>query len=237
MKSTETLHQAAKDDYDLQRQAPLPDEKDKLRTSVTEMLGETPNLFHGRYRANANRLETKLKHAEATKDEKGFLERIHENRRYHTQSKIDRIQKKIDASGNGFVSRYINMHRRQTVNNLTYKNKVTSTKIGELQKKRLDKPEHLKMKIDALVTKKIAAKRRKAERIILREKHGIDPKKRMERINKLANLTPQQKKEIVREAILLVRKENIQRGLLDPDYEVDTTADTREMGEQYERTI
>lgn len=73
MKSTETLHQAAKDDYDLQRQAPLPDEKDKLRTSVTEMLGETPNLFHGRYRANANRLETKLKHAEATKDEKGFL--------------------------------------------------------------------------------------------------------------------------------------------------------------------
>jgi hypothetical protein len=59
----------------------------------------------------------------------------------------------------------------------------------------------------------------------------------MERINKLANLTPQQKKEIVREAILLVRQENIQRGLLDPDYEVDTNARTRDMGEQYERTI
>lgn len=128
------------------------------------------------------------------------------------------------------------MHCRQTVNNLTYKNKVTSTKIGELQKKRLDKPEHLKMKIDALVTK-IAANGGKPNASFLREKHGIDPKKRMERINKLANLTPQQKKEIVREAILLVRKENIQRGLLDPDYEVDTTADTREMGEQYERTI
>ena len=45
------------------------------------------------------------------------------------------------------------------------------------------------------------------------------------------------KAKIVREAILQVRKQNIREGRLDASYEIDDEAETRKIGEHYERTV
>lgn len=225
----------AQQDYAAEKQKPR--ELDTLRTSATEILGAHSNLLHGRYRKAAEKLERQLPHAEAAKGRKSLPEDLLQYRNDRAKLKMDRIQDKINRSGDGFWARQVNRQRHQTVKKLAYGRKMREATAKKLEENRLSKPEEIRKKIDELVSKRVEAMRRKAERNVLREQYGVTKRNHIKRANILANMTPTQKKEIIREAILLVRKRNIQLGLLEPDYKVDETANTRMIEGQYERTI
>ena len=76
---------------------------------------------------------------------------------------------------------------------------------------------------------------RKAQRAEMR-KQGIGKHNFVKRAEFLAKITPEERKKITREAILLARRSNIQHGRLDADYKVDETLDTRKV-DTYERTV
>lgn len=204
---------------------------DKLRTDVTEVLGERTGILEGHYRRRADSLLEKVAGAEDHKDTPGAREAFIRHRKNILELKAERVQAKLIAKPTGFMAR----QREATLENIQYRQKVQTHTISKLEGRRTGKPERLQVKIDELINKKIKAMRRKAERTVLR-KHGVDVRNRHKRIDALAHLTTEQKRQIVREAILLVRRENISHGRLDESYQVDGTLDARRVGDKYERT-
>lgn len=207
---------------------------DNLRTDATEILGEKPGLLMGRYRRKTNDILEKIDKAEDKKDVPGTREKYLAYRSNRTQVKIDRTKEKISSSSDSFLSRQINRQRRQKVEALTTKGKILSRAGNKLEAARTGKPERLQKKIDEYVKKKVDAMYRKARRQEM-QKHDIGKVNFVKRAEFLAKLTPEKKKEIVREAILLARKKNIESGRLDATYGVDDTLSTRKVGD-YERT-
>lgn len=224
----------AQDDYDN-----TPDQAlDELITDDKEILGNQPNLLHGRYRQKTDKIIDKIETAEDNKDTAGTREKYLDYRKNRIDIKIARLQETLSNSSGSFLSKQIDRQRRQKLKQLQYNQNIRTGQMSKLEKKRQNKPENLQKEIDAIVKKKVDAMQRKAQRKILREQHGIHGYSVVKRAEFLAKITPDQKRVIVREAIKLARKQNIQRGLLDDAaYEVDDTADKRMIGGNYGRTI
>lgn len=209
---------------------------DDLKTDDKEVLGEySGNYFRDRYRRKTDGVIEKIANAEDKLDTTTVREKFMDYRTNRAKIKIDRINKKIDNSSNSFLSRQINRQRRQTINNLSTKNKIRARSMGKIETKRKEKPEQLQKKIDKYVREKVDAMYRKSLRN--RMKHeGIKRYNVNKRAEFIAKLEPETRKQIVRQAIIHVRKQNIERGRLDTDYKVDGTLDTRKV-DDYERTI
>ncbi len=216
---------------DLELHRPL----DTLRTDATEILGDNSGLIRGHYRRVADSIDQKIAVAENKKDVKGTREKYLEFRANQSTIKIARIQAKIDGSSDSFLSRQINNQRKQSIAALNRKKKVLAHQSGSLEKNRRHKPEQLQKKIDEHIKKRVDAMYRKAIRQEMR-KQGVGKHNVVKRTEFLAKLTPDVRKKISREAILLVRKRNIETGQLDADYDVGTTLETRKV-DHYERTI
>ncbi len=215
-------YEAAK--ANIETDAPDARRVETLRTDITETLGSRSGILRGQYRRTADKLLDAQQVAEERAAKPGFIEQ----RRIHSldkaQLKIERLQERIDGSPNTFLSRQINRQRRQKIKELEYKKKIRGSQAATLEAKRQQKPEEIKKRIDYLVQQKLEAKRRKATRIYLREQHGVSWYDRKRRTEVLVKLSEPEKRAIMREAILLVRRENIRNGSLDPAYEVDETA-------------
>lgn len=224
--------EAAQDDYD---NAPERD-LDDLRTDDREILGEVSGFIRGRARKKTDKIMERLGSAEASVDTPGLHEQVTKFRDDRTKAKIDRIQAKIDSSPNSFLARQINHQRRISIQNLQQKRKVFGNHMAKHETKRRTKPEEMQKKIDSLVQKKIDAKWRKAQRKHLREEENIGRLNRMRRAEFLANMSPEDRRKITLEAIKLVRKQNIEKGRLDPTHSVDDDAETRGINE-YGRTV
>jgi len=230
-------HRVARRDYFVAQSTIDQDRPvDELRTDVTEVLGERKGLLDGGYRRKADSLIKKVESSEARKDKVGMREAFIRHGKNKTELKIQRVEAKIEDSpkDNGFSARQRNAKLKQ----LQYNQKVRGNAIKKLEVNRLEKPERNQKKIDALVNKKIQSMMRKAERKVLQREHGIGRFERRKRTEKLVNLSPEEKRRIVREAILMVRRQNIERGVLDDTYRVDdTTTNTRPVGKDYARVI
>ncbi len=224
----------AKTDYEWQRRNR---DLDDLRTDVVETLGEEPGLFRKRYKWKAERIEKKITKAEGRVNEPGLRERILKYRENRTDVKIARLKGKLKNSSGSWLAKHIDRQRRQKLDNLKYNKRRFAGGLSEHKKKRRGRPEELRKEIDKLIKKKVDAQYRKAQRKILKERHDIGILNPVKRADFLAKMTDRDKKEIIREAILLVRKKNIKKGLLDAYYDVDESLATRKIGEEYERTI
>lgn len=225
---------AAQDDYDNAPVRPL----DALITDDIEILGNQPGLLRGRYRQKTDKIIDKIETAEDNKDAPGTREKYLDYRKNRIDIKIARLQETLNNSAGSFLSKQIDRQRRQKLKQLQYGQGISSGQMGKLEKKRQNKPENLQREIDAIVKKKVDAMQRKAQRKILREQHGVHSYNVVKRAEFLAKITPDQKRVVIREAIKLVRKQNIERGLLDDAaYEVDDSAGKRIIGGNYGRTI
>lgn len=95
--------------------------------------------------------------------------------------------------------------------------------------------EKFQEQVDKYITDKVEAMRRKEQRKLMK-REGVSKLNPAERARFLANLPPETKKRLTREAILAVREKNIKQGKLDWLYGVDETKDVRKVG-SYGRTV
>lgn len=221
----------AENDYEQQKQ--YPRDLDPLRTDAVEILGENPRMLRGRFRKQADKLEEKADKLENNPKEPGIRERILKWRANRTKIKIDRLRGKLKEGGWKSNDRV----RAAKLKDLELKQNRLKKDISERASRRREMPEKLRKKIDEYVQKKVKAMDRKARRKILREE-GIEWYDFEEKAEFLANLSDAEKKRIAREAILLVRKKNIEKGLLEPAHSVDQAAPqdkVRKVGDHYER--
>ena len=224
----------AEADYESAPERPL----DELKTDVTEILGESTNgMFRNSSRAAADRLESRAERADGKADIMTRREKYLEYRENATANKIRRIEDKMADSSNGFFANQINRQRRHKVKNLKFKTKVMTHQRAGIERSRKTKPEEIRKKIDKLINDRIKAAERKAQRVVMRQEKGINRRQLAQKAEFLAKITPEQKAKIVREAILQVRKENIQDGLIDASYVVDDTLNGRKIRGLYERTV
>jgi hypothetical protein len=159
-------------------------------------------------------------------------------RNNRTDIKIARLQEKLASSSGSFIAKHIDRQRRLTLENLQYSRKRRIGQINTLEQNRQSKPEELRKEIDKLVNAKIDAMHRKAQRKVLKDEHGIDRHDFVKRTEFLAKMSKEDKQKITREAILMVRKKNIEKGVLDATYEVnDAAVNKRNIKGIYERTI
>lgn len=163
-------------------------------------------------------------------------------RRKRIQIKVDRLQRKVDASPD---TRW-NRHRKKTLD--MFKNRVewrkgqlnkyaeSKTKRAEVLSGRIDKRNvQLQKEIDHVINKKIEAQRRKVERTMYKNDKGhtfssfvIHP---IERTNYMNSLTAAQRQEITKQAILNIREKNIKKGRLDVSHAVDPNTESREVND------
>lgn len=233
-------HREADDDYDYMsnnadRLLPL----DNIVTHDREILGDKASpLLVASYRNRANSLVDRIEKAEGRVDEKGMRERYLNHRKNRVDIKIERINKKMLDSPNSFLSRQINRQRRQKLKALRYGQKIRTKFIHQHEQERKTKPEELRKKIDQLVDKKIRSQQRKAQRRILEREHGIGRFNHVKRTEFLAKMTPEDKKRIVREAILLVRRDNFRKGKIDVDIPLDLNLNNvRKVTDEYGRSV
>jgi hypothetical protein len=132
--------------------------------------------------------------------------------------------------------KYVNNGRRYKLNELKHSKQVLSRNSSTLETKRRAKPEELRKKIDEHVKKKVDAMYKKAQRQAQRAE-GIKAHNFVKKTEFIAKLAPDEKKKIVREAMLLVRKKNIEKGRIDSSLGVDTGLSTRKVTNEYGRTI
>jgi hypothetical protein len=232
LEARDLRHQEAQADYDANTRTP-----DELVTDDKEILGTKAGSFlRNRYRHQADRLSEQIETAEANKDIPGMREKYIKYRDNRATIQSARIQRKIDNSSNSFLSTQINHQRRYKLKQLQYAKKVYADRSGALESKRVNKPEKLQKKVDELIRKKVDAMYRKAQREALRQndigRHNI-----MKKAEFVAKMTPEMKKKIATEAVLLVRKRNIEKGHLDPSHTVDTSLTKRKVTNEYGRTI
>jgi len=225
--------QEAEDDYNNALERP----PDKLITDDKEILGEKSSLLRGKYRDKADRIVKKIENEE-NRDVAGTREKYLKYRNNRTDIKIARLQEKLASSSGSFIAKHIDRQRRLTLENLQYRRKRRTSQIGGLETARKDKPEELRRDIDKLVNAKIDAMHRKAQRKVLKDEHGIDRHNFVKRAEFLAKMSKEDKQKITREAILMVRKKNIEKGVLDATYEVnDAAVNKRNIRGIYERTV
>ncbi len=226
--------QEAEDDYSDAPERSL----DQLITDDREILGEKSSLLRVKYRDKADRIVNKIGKAEQNTDVAGKREKYLKYRNNRTDIKIARLQEKLANSSGSFIAKQIDRQRRLTLENLQYRKKIRTRQIGGLETARKDKPEKLRKDIDKLVNAKIDAMHRKAQRKVLKDEHGIDRHNFVKRSEFLAKMSKEDKQKITREAILMVRKKNIEKGVLDATYEVNDAAENkRDIGGIYERTV
>jgi flagellar biosynthesis GTPase FlhF len=206
-----------------------------LRTDATEILGSSRGLLRGHYARATENINKKISKAERNVNEKSVREKYLQLRDEQTMAKIDRVQAKIDNSRDTFISRQVNNQRRQKVAALSRKRKILAYQSGNIERKRVNKPEELQKKIDAYMRKRIDAIYKKALRHEMSQQ-GYSRYDIIKRTEFVSRLTREERKEIAREAILLVRKNNIEAGTLSADYVVDDTLPTRKI-DHYERTL
>lgn len=234
--------QARKDEAALDyesAQATLDQERpiDNLLTDDKEILGEkSEHLFRDRYRRKADNIMNKVEKAESNIDTKGMRERYVGYRINRTDIKIARVEEKLARSSDSFLMKYVNNGRRYKLNELKHSKQVLSRSSSTLETKRRAKPEELRKKIDEHVKKKVDAMYKKAQRQALRAE-GIKAHNFVKKTEFIAKLAPDEKKKIVREAMLLVRKNNIEKGRIGSSLGVDTGLSTRKVTNEYGRTI
>lgn len=225
-------HQEAQDDYDMAVRSP-----DELVTDDKEILGTKAGSFlRNRYRYQADLLTEEIETAEANKDVPGIREKYIKYRDNRATIQSARIQRKIDNSSNSFFSAQINRQRRFKLKQLQYSKKVYADRAGALESKRINKPEKLQKKVDELIRNKVDAMYRKAQREEMRAR-GIGRHNIMKKAEFVAKMTPELKKKIATEAVLLIRKRNIEKGHLDSSHTVDTSLTERKVTNEYGRTI
>ncbi len=213
-----------------------------LITDDKEILGESKELHHflrDRYRRKTDKVMKKFEAATDRADKLGNRERWKTYRDHRTDIKIARLESRMKSTPDSFLGKQIKRQQRQKLSNLRYKKKVISHDLKGLERKRLQKPEELQKKIDGYVKKKVDAMYKKTLRKESWKKHGFNHVKRTEFV---ASLKPKDKRRIVREAILLVRKKNIEAGRLSMNYSVDNVANEdnvaiREVEENYGRIV
>jgi hypothetical protein len=226
--------QEAEDDYSHALERPL----DQLITDDKEILGEKSSLLRGRYRNKADKIVKEIENAKDKTDVAGTREKYLKYRNDCTDIKIARLQEKLANSSGSFIAKHIDIQRRLTLENLQYRKKRRTSQIGGLETARQDKPEDLRKNIDKLVDAKIDAMYRKAQRKVLKDEHGIERHNFVKRAEFLAKISNKDKQKIMREAILIVRKKNIEKGVLDASYEVNGEAvNKRKIRGLYERTV
>ncbi|HEY0964875.1 MAG TPA: hypothetical protein VGE13_00145, partial [Candidatus Saccharimonadales bacterium] len=164
-----------------------------------------------------------------------------EAKKNYTQTKIDKLQARIDNTPDNIFTRRLNGWRREKLRDMKAINEKRGGTVDKIEKKRQEKPEKLRKEIDALVKKKIDAMYKKAQRVELRN-NGIGKRNILKRHEFLAKLTPEDKKRIVAQAILQVRKKNIKLGRLSSEYLPDNaaneeSADIRKVTDDYGRIV
>lgn len=207
-----------------------------LKTDDKEILGQQPGLLHGRLRSKTDQIMEKIEDAEADLGQKSTREKYHEYQNSRIDNKIARLERKLDNSSGSFFAKQIDRQREQTVKFLKNNKRSHNFVIGNIQKKRENKPEELQKEIDRIVDNRIEAMKRKAQRKKMREQN-IGPLNFVSKEHFIASLNETEKRKIYREAILLTRKKNIEVGILDVGYQVDDSLETRKIGDYYERTI
>ncbi len=226
--------QEAEDDYSDAPERPL----DQLITDDKEILGERPSPLRVSYRDRADSIVKKIEKAEENRGVAGTREKYLKYRNNSTDIKIARLQAKLANSSGSFIAKQIDRQRQLTLENLQYRKKRRTGQINILEQKRQDKPEELRKEIDKLVNAKIDAMHRKAQRKVLKDEHGIDRYNFVKRAEFLAKISKEDKQKITREAILMVRRKNIEKGMLDATYVVnDAAVNKRNIGGSYERTV
>lgn len=230
---------------------------DALKTDDKEILGQNKDrLFKDRYRKVADIIEQRIEKAEERviskddtldqqKQKKYRREKYLEYRNNRTDIKITRLKNKLENSNGSFLARQIDRQRRQKLQQLEFVQKLHTSQLGRLEQKRQNKPEELRKKIDKMVEKKVNAMYRKElrkRRLIEQGEKGIGnynvAKRTAHKAEFIAKMKPEDKMKIVREAILLARRQSIEKGRLDMNYEVDNTLDddkTRQVTEHYGR--
>lgn len=167
-------------------------------------------------------------------------------RRDRLTRKVEELEQKVSTGPDTFLNRRQKARLEMLKNRREWKNRLLekrdkkytarAEKLGVRAGKRSEK---FQQQVDKYIAGKIEAMRRKEQRKLLKE-HGFGRTSRalspVERARFLANLPPDTKKRLTREAILAVREQNIKKGKLDWLYEVDETKDTREVG-SYGRTV
>lgn len=231
-------NEQADHDYDNLPERPL----NELITDDKEILGSySRGLFRDRARKKADTLVGKIDDAEYVKDTATTREKYLGARSNFTKIRIDKLSARIENSPDNIITRRLNGWRREKLYDLEAKNKKRAKSASGLEKKRQEKPQELQKKIDELVKKKIDAMLKKAQRVEQR-KSGIKRYDVVKRAEFLAKLTPEDKKRIVREAILQARKKSVELGRLDSGYSVDDVADEdnvdiRKVTDDYGRII
>jgi len=215
---------------------------DQLITDDKEILGDhARGLFRDVARKKADTLVEKVDLAEAVKDTITMREKYLEVRSDFTKVRIDKLNTRIENSPDNFLTQRLNGWRREKLHDLEAKNKKRAKSASGAEKKRQEKPEELRKKIDGLVKKKVDAMHKRAQRIELR-RNGIGKYNVVKRAEFLAKLTPDDKKRIVREAIRQAHKNSVELGRLDRGYSVDDVADEnnvdiRKVTDDYGRII
>jgi hypothetical protein len=215
---------------------------EELITDDKEILGDhARGLFRDQARKKADNLVDKIARAEGAKDTVTRREKYLEARSNFTQTRIDKLEARIENSSDNMFTKRLNGWRREKLRDLKAKNKKRTASITSIEKKRQGRPEELQRNIDKLVKNKIDAMHKKAQDVELR-RNGIKKHNILKRHEFLAKLTPDDKKRIVREAIRQVRKKNVELGRLERGYSVDdvadeNTVDIRKVTDDYGRII
>lgn len=210
---------------------------DALVTDDKEILGQkSEQLFRDRYRNKTDSIVRKIGKAETNIDNKGLREQYLDFRTNRVNIKIARVEEKLANTPDSFLMKYINNGRRFRLRELQHSRRVISNSASHLETKRQNKPESLQKKIDDLVKKKVDAMYKKAQRKEMRE-NGIEAHNFVARAEFLAKMSPDTKKKIAREAILLARKKSIEKGTLDASHTVDQTLNMRKVVNEYGRVI
>lgn len=240
------------DIHKLDQERPL----DALKTDDKEILGESKELSHflrDRYRYVTDAIEKRIEKAEERVIESGDTVDQKEQKKYRREKyldyrnnridiKIARLQDSITNSSGSFLANQINRQRRQSLAQLQYLKKVHTNQLGKLDQQRQSKPEELRKKVDQIVKRKIDAMYRKElrkRRLLDQDQKGIGKydltKRVIHKAEYISKMQPNEKKKIVREAILLARKQNIEKGRLAVDYHIDDAHNSRKVTEHYER--
>lgn len=236
MQARDDRKRQAREDYNDVLDRPI----DQLLTDDREILGShTRGLFRDRARRKADGLVEKISQAEGVKDSVTMREKYLDARKNFTQVRINKLEGRIAKSSNNLLTKHLNAWRREKLHDLNAKNKKRADTISHTEKKRQEKPEEIRKKVDETVKKKVDAMYKKAQRVALRER-GIRKHNTLRRHEFLANLTPEYKTRIVREAIRQVRKKNIERGTLGAGYQIDDILDeesVRKVTSDYGRIV
>lgn len=208
---------------------------ENLITDDKEILGRRSGMFRNAEREAADKLIRNIDKAEGNKNIPSVREKYLKHSNDRADQKIARIEAKIANSPNNWFAKQLNIQRRLTIENIQYRKKWRSHYISKFEQKRQNKPEELRKKLDKIVRDKVDAMYRKKQRKLMHEQ-GIRSHNFQNKTEFLKNMSKDDKKKLYREAILAIRKQNIEAGVLDISHKVDENSNNiRKLGETYGR--